>query len=198
MNRFKKFTSLFDREKLNLYKRFLRKSPSESVADPSKSSPDQKAASDLKSSESEAKKVKDPPLETPIEITPKASPKRKFLINSGPHLYVSQVLNTKGPLTAKEIWVEYLKDDQAVDKQLLRSKTFLQKRVIPSMLEKGKVAKAGWSPVAQKYMGYSLVPERAFRRTDPEVLVGLQPRPQIKRMKKIENMEINKKEEKKD
>lgn len=195
MNRFKKFTSLFDREKLNLYKRFLRKTPSESVADPSKAS-DQKAAADLKSSESEAKKAKDPPLETPIEITPKASPRRKFLIKSGPHLYVSQVLNSKGPLTAKEIWVEYLKDQEAVDKQVLRSKAFLQKRVIPSMLEKGKVSKAGWSPVAQKYMGYSLVPEKAFKRTDPEILVGLQPRPQIKRMKKIEAMEINRKEEK--
>jgi len=187
MNRFKKFTSLFDREKLNLYKRFLKKAPIAPESSESKA-PDPKLAET---------KIPDPPLDTPIDITQKpAVSKPKFLIKSGPHLYVSQILLSKGPLTGTEIWNEYIKDPSAVDQNLLKSKTFLRQRVLKSMKAQGKIQKAGYSPVAHKYLGYSLIPEKAFRRTDSQVLLNLQPKPLIKRMKKVEAMEIIRKEEK--
>ena len=66
------------------------------------------------------------------------------------------------------------------EKNELRSKTFLRHRVIKSMLKQGKILKAGWSPIHEKFLGYSLIAEKAFQRTDPEILLKMEPRPNEK------------------
>ncbi len=54
---------------------------------------------------------------------------QKHFVRDGPHLWVSKLLHERGCLSAKKIWEEYLKDD-SVDKDLLKSKTFLKNRIL--------------------------------------------------------------------
>jgi hypothetical protein len=35
---------------------------------------------------------------------------QKYMVRSGPHLWVSKLLNERGCLSAKKIWEEFLKD----------------------------------------------------------------------------------------
>jgi hypothetical protein len=46
-------------------------------------------------------------------------------VRTGPHLWVSKLLYSRGALSSKKIWDEFIKD-QSVDKDLIASKTFLK------------------------------------------------------------------------
>lgn len=182
MNRFKKFTSLFDREKLNLYKRFLKKNE-ETPAQ--QSPPPEKKES-----------PKTPALDIPIDITPESIIRKpKFYITSGPHLYVSKLLNSQGPLTGNQIWNLYLKDAEALKTKELSSKNYLKKTILPTMYKQGKLKKIGYSPLKEEYVGLALIPEKAFLRTDPQILVSLKPRPKIRRLERAEFQELLKMQE---
>lgn len=185
MNRFKKFTSLFDKEKLNIYKRFLKRGKGET--------PSADQIKQAKTKEEEEKKDI-PPAE--INISPTTGTptgKKKHYIRQGPHLYISQILNRGGPMTTNEIWNIYKKDEEAQEKEIFPSKEFLRRTVIPAMMQQGKIVKAGYSQAQGKYLGYNLVPEKAFKRTDPEVLVRIEPRPNIRRFNRSEIIELLKK-----
>ena len=34
----------------------------------------------------------------------------KYMVKDGPHLYISLMINRKGPLTVQQIWNEFRKD----------------------------------------------------------------------------------------
>lgn len=189
MNRFKKFTSFFDRDKLNLYKRFLKKKDAATEATSEEIPLDSTKAKSGKTKEIKQEKKDEIPLEVPITSTSKPL-KQKFFLKEGPHLYISKLLNAKGPMTAAEMWVAYQKDQEAVNMKVFQSKHFLAKKVVPLMIKQGKITKAGYSFTKGKHLGYSLIPEKAFKRTDPEVLVKIQPRPNIKRFERAEIIDL--------
>ena len=191
MNRFKKFTSMFDREKLNLYKRFLKKATEDK---PSELPPTQEAP--LKAHAKEAKPEKPPTLDIPIDVSEKSKPaKPKLFIKDGPHLYISKLLNAKGPMTGPQMWREYKKDTDALQMRYFTSKHHLKKKILKTMMNQGKIIKVGYSAIQKAHLGYGLVPEKAFNRTDPQVLLNIQPRPKIRRFEKVEMMDLLKNEE---
>ena len=195
MNRFKKFTSMFDREKLNIYKRFLKRATDEKTS--SQAPPPEQSQAQTQTKDKPKPKEEAPTLDVPIDITPKSKPpKQKHYIKDGPHLYVSKIINAKGePMTGPQIWREYLKDPEAVKMNILESKNYLKKTVMANMRKQGKLVKAPYSPILKLHPGYELVPEKAFKRIDPQVLLTIKPRPNIKRFEKPEILELLKQDE---
>lgn len=54
----------------------------------------------------------------------------KFYINKGPHLWISQTIYNKGPMTTKKLWEEYQRDESA-ERDLIKSKNHLRDRILP-------------------------------------------------------------------
>ena len=100
---------------------------------------------------------------------------KTFYVTSGPHLYISKMLNQKGALSVKEIWHEYTRDQQAKTDEVLRSLTYLKQKIIPTMVEQRKIEKTGFSQVRQKFFGYKLNPKYAFKHVHPEIVASLDP-----------------------
>jgi len=145
MNKLKKLTSPFDKQKIANYKSLLK----------------QQEAS-LKSTEAAEK-----------------GEKQRFYVTDGPHLYVSILLNRKGPLTAKQIWREYQKDDEAKAKKLLPSLTYLKQTILSKMKEQGKISSAGYSRITKQFYGYKLNPQIAFKNVSPDIISTLEPKPDL-------------------
>lgn len=181
MNRFKNFSKSFDKEKIgNIYNRYVKKQTSKQAQAP---------LDEKKVKESET------PSDKPIDIAPE-NKKPKYYINKGPHLYVSMLLNRKGPLTAKQIWHEYQKDEKAKQENNIRSLTYLKQTILKHMKSSEKIKPGGYSKVRDCFVGFLLNPENAFKNTHPDILANLNPKPNIKRYLKPDVLErINKKPE---
>ena len=50
----------------------------------------------------------------------------KRYVTQGPHLWVSKLLQIRGPISSSKIWEEYGKDKEAQELELFRSKAFLK------------------------------------------------------------------------
>lgn len=161
MNRFKK---IFDKNKVNLYKSFLKSDPNQKVPPTSE------------------EKVN---LEKPIEVTQEKKKEKKF-VETGPQLFVSVLLNKKGPLNSKEIWHEYQKDIKMKEQFEIRSLTYLKQNIIAEMKRNGKIKAGGFSKIKNRFVGFILEPEKAFKNVHPGILEVLEPRPMIKRFLKNE------------
>ena len=59
-------------------------------------------------------------------------------VREGPHLWVAKLLHQRGPLSSKKIWEEFIKD-ASVEKDLIKSKTFLKERILDQMYTQGKL-----------------------------------------------------------
>lgn len=163
MNRFKK---MFDKNKVNLYKTFLKSDPNPNSKVPPPSE----------------EKIN---LEKPIEVTQEKKKEKKF-VETGPQLFVSVLLNKKGPLNAKEIWHEYQKDLKMKEQFDIRSVTYLKQNIIAEMKRNGKIKPGGFSKIKNRFVGFVLDPEKAFQNVHPGILEVLEPRPMIKRFLKSE------------
>ena len=88
----------------------------------------------------------------------------KKYVRGGPHLYVSKLLHTHGPIGSTKIWEEYLKDNTVIDSELIKSKNHLKARILPLMLSQGKIERgpALNMNVKNSKWGYKLVPHKAF------------------------------------
>jgi hypothetical protein len=53
-------------------------------------------------------------------------------VRDGAHLWVSKLLHQRGPLSTNKIWEEFIKD-QSVEKNIIKSKSFLKERIIHQM-----------------------------------------------------------------
>lgn len=111
--------------------------------------------------------------------------KRKFWTIGGPHLFVSRLINERGPQTSKQIWLEYQRDHEAREKELIKSFTHLKRKIIPYMRQHGKIKSAGYIFSEKKFLGWQLNPERAFSRLHPDILMQLNPLPKISRVDRI-------------
>ena len=59
-------------------------------------------------------------------------------VRQGPHLWVSKLLHLRGPLSTNKIWEEFIKDS-SVEKDIIKSKSFLKERIIHQMVMQGKI-----------------------------------------------------------
>jgi len=107
---------------------------------------------------------------------PAGEARKSYYVTDGPQLYVSSLLNKKGPLTSKQMWLEYQRDQQAKERDMLPSISYLKKKIIASMLDQGKLERAGYSRVKEKFFGYKLVPQKAFKNVHPEIVANLTPK----------------------
>ncbi len=146
MNKLKKLTSPFDKQKIANYKSLLKQKEGE-----------------LKSAEETTDKTQKP----------------RFYVTDGPHLYVSILLNRKGPLTAKQIWREYQKDEDAKAKDLFSSLTYLKQTILNKMREQNKIESAGYSRITKQFHGYKLNPKTAFGNVSPDIISTLEPMPDL-------------------
>jgi hypothetical protein len=65
---------------------------------------------------------------------------------------------------------------------MIKSKTFLKKKVLHDMLLQGKIAKAEAHDFQKNSKhGWRVVPHKAFKNTDPVILAQMKPLPQIER-----------------
>ena len=102
-------------------------------------------------------------------------------VRQGPHLWVSKLLHQRGPLSTNKIWEEFIKDS-TVEKDLIKSKSFLKERILHQMMMQGKIARGKAVDLPQyNKAGWALVPNHAFRNTAPDVLANMQPIPAINR-----------------
>lgn len=110
-----------------------------------------------------------------------AAPKKaKKYVTQGPHLYVSMMLNRKAPLTAQQIWNEFQKDNEAKEADILKSKTYLKRKILDEMERQHKVYRAGFSQLNRKFLGFRLNPDVAFRNVHPDIISALDPKPVFK------------------
>eukprot|EP01017_Pseudomicrothorax_dubius_P027320 TRINITY_DN3130_c0_g1_i1.p1 TRINITY_DN3130_c0_g1~~TRINITY_DN3130_c0_g1_i1.p1 ORF type:complete len:186 (+),score=58.64 TRINITY_DN3130_c0_g1_i1:113-670(+) len=105
--------------------------------------------------------------------------KEKYKLTRGPQLYISTVLNKKGPMTIDELWQNYVFEKPRLKEHPFRSKTYMKTVVVASMLRSGKIIPAGYNK-KEGFYGFKLVPEIAFKNVDPSVLEKIEPRPDIK------------------
>lgn len=151
MNRLKKLTSAFDKQKLANYKALLKQQNAQN---------NQNAA--------------------PATELPEGEPRpKKYYVTGGPQLYISTLLNKRGALTTKQMWFEYTRDSEAVEKNLLPSLTYLKTKIVPSMVEMGKLEKTGFSKVKSRFFGYKLNPIKAFKNVHPDVMATIEPKVDI-------------------
>ena len=110
----------------------------------------------------------------------KSVSKRQY-VEGGPMLWVSTTLHHRGALSANRIWEEYVRDD-STEKDLIKSKSFLKRKLLPQMYKAGKVerARAGDMP-EYKLAGWRVVPTKAFRNTAPRLLLEMDPVPELGR-----------------
>ena len=114
-------------------------------------------------------------------IAQETTKKAKTYVTSGPHLWVSTLLHHKGALSGNQIWEEYVRDDKA-DKTLINSKSHLKNKIMPLMQRQGKVQKARAQDLPQfKYSGWKVIPAKAFKRTDPEIIMAMDQPPELDR-----------------
>eukprot|EP00347_Sterkiella_histriomuscorum_P017075 403350762 len=106
---------------------------------------------------------------------------RKFLVTGGPALWVSKLLHQRGCLSANKIWEEFQKDP-LVDKNLIKSKSYLKERILDLMETQGKIEVGRAVDIPQfKHSGYQLIQHRAFRNVAPEILAQIEPLPVVNR-----------------
>ena len=102
-------------------------------------------------------------------------------MTGGPHLWVSTLLHHKGALSGNQIWEEYIRDDK-VDKSLINSKSHLKNRIMPVMHRMGKVEKTRAQDLPQfKYSGWKVVPHKAFKKIDPQIIMQMDQPPELNR-----------------
>ena len=107
--------------------------------------------------------------------------KDKFVVRSGPHLWVSKLLLERGPLSTKKIWEEYCKD-LTVEKDLIKSKHFLKDRVLHTMFMAGKIKRGKAVDMPKfKNAGWEVIQNKAFARVDVTIMASLNPLPQSNR-----------------
>jgi len=114
--------------------------------------------------------------EAEANALPAGEAKKSYYVTDGPHLYISSLLNKKGPLTSKQMWQEYQRDQQAKERDMLPSLNYLKKKIIAGMLDQGKLERAGYSRVKEKFFGYKIVPSVAFKNVHPDIVANLVPK----------------------
>ena len=94
---------------------------------------------------------------------------------------MSKLLHQRGALSTNKIWEEFIKD-ASVEKDLIKSKSFLKERILHQMVMQGKITRGKAVDLPQfNKAGWELVPHRAFKNAAPDVLANLQPIPAINR-----------------
>ena len=106
--------------------------------------------------------------------------KKKYVMG-GPHLWVSTLLHEKGAMSTNRIYEEFLRDKETSNR-MIPSKTFLKDRILHQMLQEGKIKKDRALDMPEyKRGGWSVNPTRAFKNTAPEIIMKLDPIPQLER-----------------
>ena len=204
MNNLKKFTSTLDRQKVNIYKNFLRRGTkgeeetTTEAANYEKTSNKTQTKKPVEASRDNNTVIVESTDSSGAASQTTVSEKRKERAyhTSGPYLFVSKLLNKKGPLTSKQIYREYLKDEEAKNENIINSLAHLKQKVLKPMRENKKIESAGFDFQRRIHKGYRVNPEKAFDHTHPDILVRLEPRPLIKRFNKPDVLEALRKMEK--
>ena len=106
---------------------------------------------------------------------------KKQYVTGGPHLWVSTLLHEKGNMSTNRIWEEYLRD-QTIAKSMIPTKSFLKNRILQAMEAQGKIARDRAMDLPQfKRAGWKLNAARAFKNTEPSIVMKLDPIPQLDR-----------------
>ena len=99
----------------------------------------------------------------------------------GPHLWVSTLLHEKGSLSSNRIWEEFLRD-QDETKPEIPSKSFLKGRILHQMEAQGKIKRDRALDMPKfKRAGWKVNPAKAFKNTEPSIIMKLDPIPQLNR-----------------
>ena len=105
----------------------------------------------------------------------------KQYVTGGPHLWVSTLLHEKGTMSTNRIWDEYNRDNSTPD-GMIKSKSFLKNKILYQMLQQGKIQKGRAKDMPQfKRAGWKVNPSKAFKHTEPSILMKLDPIPQLDR-----------------
>ncbi|CDW84497.1 UNKNOWN [Stylonychia lemnae] len=114
-----------------------------------------------------------------VEVINVAS--RKHLVTGGPCLWVSKLLHEKGVLSSNRIWEEYLKD-QSVEKDLIKSKSYLKNKILYQMHLQGKIDQGKAIDMTQyNKSGWALNTKVAFKNIAPDILAQIEPLPVVTR-----------------
>ena len=96
-------------------------------------------------------------------------------------LWVSTTLHHRGALSGNGIWEEFVRDNK-VDKDLIPSKAYLKRRLLPHMYKQGKIERTRAQDLPEyKLAGWKVRPAKAFKNTAPRLLVEMDPVPDLKR-----------------
>lgn len=109
--------------------------------------------------------------------------KKVWNVTRGPELDVSIILNQFGALSSREIWKEYQRRHPPGTEMMIKSLTQMKKDVLRGMEQKGKVARAGYNLKRKEFLGFKLNAETAFKNVDIGILEGLNPKPNIKKLR---------------
>lgn len=105
----------------------------------------------------------------------------KGVVRDGPHLWVSKLLQTKGPMSSKKIWEEFLKDP-TVSKDIIKSRSFLKERILYTMMMQGKIVRGKAIDMPQfNNAGWKVVPQKAFKNVTLDIVSQLDPLPVMQR-----------------
>ena len=84
-------------------------------------------------------------------------------------------------MSSNRIWEEFLRD-QTTPKTLIPSKSFLKARILHQMEAQGKIKRDRAADMPKfKRAGWKVNPTKAFRNTEPSIVMKLDPIPQLDR-----------------
>ena len=105
----------------------------------------------------------------------------KQYVTGGPHLWISTLLHEKGIMSTNRIWEEYKRDTSTPD-DFIKSKSQLKNKILYQMLQQGKIQKGRATDMPQfKRAGWKINPVKAFKNTEPSIIMKLDPIPQLDR-----------------
>ena len=105
----------------------------------------------------------------------------KQYVTGGPHLWIATLLHEKGTMSSNRIWDEYQRDNTVPD-GMIPSKTFLKNKILYQMAKQKKIKKGRAKDMPQfKRAGWEVNPSRAFKNTEPSIVMKLDPIPQLDR-----------------
>ena len=94
-------------------------------------------------------------------------------MRQGSHLWVSKLLHQRGALSTNKIWEEFIKDP-SVEKEIIKSKSFLKERILHQMEIQGKITRGKAIDMPQfNKSGWEIVPHKAFKNVAPDVLANM-------------------------
>lgn len=114
-----------------------------------------------------------------ITSNPLYNTEKKNFINSGPKIWLMNLIYHKGPLKTKEIYQYYLDDKNAQEENFFKSFTDLRLNFVNVFFKEKLIYSAPFNRKNEKFKGFFVDEKKGLKDIDPQILMGFVPVPKF-------------------